>query len=150
MKPVVPVAAALALVGAFATVVYAQSPDRQIKYRQAIMTAQGYHFYGILGGMAKGSRPYDKEQAMRSAKFIDELIEMPWDGFTPGSETGAKTAAKPEIWKDRAEFDRLGKEAKVETAKLVAAAGVDLATLRAQVQATGRACKNCHDKFQNE
>ncbi len=75
---------------------------------------------------------------------------MPWDGFAPGSKTGAKTAAKPEIWKDRAEFDRLGKEAKVETAKLVAAAGVDLATLRAQVQATGRACKNCHDKFQNE
>lgn len=150
MKPAVSAAAALALVGAFATVVYAQSPDRQIKYRQAIMTAQGYHFYGILGGMAKGSRPYDKEQAMRSAKFIDELIEMPWEGFTPGSDTGAKTAAKPEIWKDRAEFDRLGKEAKVETAKLVAAAGVDLATLRAQVQATGRACKNCHDKFQNE
>ena len=114
------------------------------------MTAQGYHFYGILGGMAKGTRPYDKEQAARSAKFIDELIEMPWEGFAPGSDTGAKTAAKPEIWKDRAEFDRLGKEAKVETAKLAAAAGVDLAALRAQVQATGRACKNCHDKFQNE
>lgn len=150
MKPVVHVAAALALVGAFAAVVHAQSPDRQIKYRQAIMTAQGYHFYGILGGMAKGSRPYDKEQAMRSARFIDELIEMPWDGFAPGSDTGAKTQAKPEIWKDRAEFDRLGKEAKVETAKLVSAAGVDLATLRTQVQATGRACKACHDKFQNE
>jgi cytochrome c556 len=150
MKPVVPVAAAVALVGAFAAVVHAQSPDRQIKYRQAIMTAQGYHFYGVLGGMAKGSRPYDKEAAVRSAKFVNELIEMPWDGFTPGSDTGAKTAAKPEIWKDRAEFDRLGKEAKVETEKLAAAAGVDLATLRAQVQATGRACKNCHDKFQNE
>jgi len=150
MKPVVSVAAARALVGAFAAVAYAQTPDRQIKYRQAIMTAQGYHFYGILGGMAKGTRPYDKEQAARSAKFIDELIEMPWEGFAPGSDTGAKTAAKPEIWKDRAEFDRLGKEAKVETAKLAAAAGVDLAALRAQVQATGRACKNCHDKFQNE
>lgn len=150
MKPYVPVAAALALVGAFAAVVHAQSPDRQIKYRQAVMTAQGYHFYGVLGGMAKGSRPYDKDAATRSAKFVDELIEMPWDGFAPGSETGAKTAAKPEIWKDRATFDQLAKDAKVETAKLVQAAGVDLATLRAQVQATGRACKNCHDKFQNE
>ena len=58
--------------------------------------------------MAKGSRPYDKDVAVRSAKFVNELIEMPWDGFAPGSDTGAKTAAKPEIWKDRAEFDRLG------------------------------------------
>ena len=31
MKPVVSVAAALALVGAFAAVAYAQTPDRQIK-----------------------------------------------------------------------------------------------------------------------
>ncbi len=66
MKPVVPVAAALALVGAFAHRRLRAVADRQIKYRQAIMTAQGYHFYGILGSMAKGSRPYDKEQAMRA------------------------------------------------------------------------------------
>ena len=150
MKPVVAVVTALAVVGAFSATVWAQSADRQIKYRQAVMTAQGYHFYGILGGMAKGSRPYDKDAAVRSAKLVNELIEMPWDGFAPGSETGAKTQAKPEIWKERAEFDRLAKEAKVETEKLAAAAGVDLATLRTQVQATGRACKACHDKFQNE
>jgi cytochrome c556 len=150
MKPVVPVLTALAITGAFVATVHAQSADRQIKYRQSVMNAQGYHFYGILGGMAKGSRPYDKDAAVRSAKFIDALIEMPWDGFAPGTETGGNTKAKPEIWKDKATFDKLGRDAKVETAKLVAAAGVDLATLRTQVQATGTACKNCHDKFQNE
>lgn len=150
MKPVVPALTALAVVGAFATAVYAQSPDRQIKYRQAVMTAQGYHFYGVLGGMAKGTRPYDKDAAVRSAKFVDELIEMPWDGFAPGTESGAPTNALPDIWKDRATFDKLAKDAKAETAKLVVAAGTDLAALRAQVQATGRACKSCHDKFQKE
>ncbi|CAG0968900.1 Cytochrome c' [Burkholderiales bacterium] len=150
MKPVVPVLTALALVGAFVAAVHAQTPDRQIKYRQSVMAAQGYHFYGILGGMAKGTRPYDRDAATRSARYVDALIEMPWDGFAPGSETGGNTKAKPEIWKDRATFDKLGRDAKVETAKLVAAAGVDLPTLRAQVQATGTACKNCHDKFQAE
>lgn len=150
MKPVVPVLTALAITGAFVVTVHAQTADRQIKYRQSVMTVQGYHFYGILGAMAKGTRPYDKDVAVRSAKFVDELIEMPWDGFTPGSETGAPTKAKPEIWRDKATFDKFGKEAKVETAKLVTAAGTDLAALRAQVQATGKACKNCHDQFQNE
>jgi cytochrome c556 len=150
MNPVVPILTALAVTGAFVATVHAQSADRQIKYRQSVMNAQGYHFYTILGGMAKGTRPYDKDAAARSAKIIDELIEMPWDGFGPGTDTGAKTAAKPEIWKDKATFDRLGREAKVETTKLAAAAGVDLASLRAAVQATGRACKNCHDQFQNE
>jgi cytochrome c556 len=150
MKSVVPVIAAAAVAAGFAGLVYAQSADRQIKYRQAIMTAQGYHFYGILGGMNKGTTPYDKDVAARSAKYIDELIDMPWIAFGPGTETGAKTAAKPEIWKDRATFDQLAREAKVETQKLRTAAGVDLATMRAAVAATGRACKNCHDKFVNE
>ena len=90
------------------------------------------------------------DAAVRSAKFVDELIEMPWDGFAPGTESGAPTNALPDIWKDRATFDKLAKDAKAETVKLVAAAGTDLAALRAQVQATGRACKSCHDKFQKE
>jgi cytochrome c556 len=150
MKPVVPVLTAVALVGTFVVAVHAQSPDRQIKYRQSVMTAQGYHFYGVLGGMAKGTRPYDKDTAVRSAKFVDELVDMPWDGFAPGTETGAPTNAKADIWKDRAAFDKFGKEVKVETTKLVAAAGTDLAALRAQVTATARACKACHDQFQKE
>lgn len=150
MKPALSVLSALALVGAFVATVHAQTADRQIKYRQAVMSAQGYHFYGILSGMSRGTIPYDKDAASRSAKFIDALIDMPWDGFAPGTETGAPTKAKPEIWKDKATFDKFGREAKVETGKLVSAAGTDLAALRAQVQATGNACKNCHDKFRND
>ncbi|HVJ75232.1 MAG TPA: cytochrome c [Casimicrobiaceae bacterium] len=150
MKPVISALIALAFTGAFVATVHAQSADRQIKYRQSVMYAQGYHFYGVLGDMAKGTRPYDKDVAVRSAKFIDTTIDMPWDGFTPGSETGAPTKAKPDIWKDKATFDKLGREAKVETTKLVSAAAVDLATLRTQVQATGAACKACHDKFRND
>ncbi len=86
MNPPLAMLITSSVTGAFVATVHAQSADRQIKYRQSVMNAQGYHFYTILGGMAKGTRPYDKDAAARSAKFIDELIEMPWDGFGPGTD----------------------------------------------------------------
>ena len=148
MKPAVAIAAALAVVGTYSAIVYAQArPEVPIKYRQGVLNAAGYHFYGVLGGMAKGDRPYDAQVAARSAKFVDELIHMPWDGFVPGSDTGAPTKAKPEIWKDRAKFDNFIKEAQGETAKLAKVAGTDLATMRTQLQVTAKACSNCHDEF---
>ena len=149
MKPVVPVVTALALVGAFSAVVAAQvPPDRAIKYRQSSLSTMGFHFFGILAPMAKGDRPYDAKVAARSAKFVAELSEMPWhDGFPPGSESGAPTKAKPEIWKDRAKFDKLAETMQGEAAKLAQVAGTDLATMRTQVQATAKACTNCHDEF---
>jgi cytochrome c556 len=149
MKHAAPILAALAVVGAFSTVVYAQTADRAITYRRGIMQAQGWHM-GVLGGMAKGTRPYDKDVAVRSATFVSELVDMPWDGFIPGSETGAPTRAKPEIWKDRAKFDKYAQDAKAESVKLAAAAGNGLDALRAAIGPMGRACNNCHDDFQNK
>jgi len=150
MKQAVPILAALAVVGAFSTVVYAQSADRAIKYRQAVMHTQGWHMYGVLSGMAKGTRPYDKDIAAGSAKYIDQLIEMPWEGFAPGTERGAPTRAKPEIWKEKAKFDKYAQEAKVETAKLAAAAGNGLDALRAAFVPANKACDNCHNDFRNK
>ncbi|MFO1283948.1 MAG: cytochrome c [Burkholderiales bacterium] len=146
MKPVVSALAALAVVGAYAVVVHAQTPDRQIKYRQGILQGMGWHM-GVLGSMAKGERPYDAQVAARSAKFVAELAEMPWDGFGPGSDAGAPTKAKPEIWQQRAKFDNYAKEMQAETKKLADAAGKDLNALKAAVGPTGKACGNCHDDF---
>lgn len=149
MKQAAPILAALAVVGVFSTAVYAQTADRAVKYRQGIMQAQGWHL-GVLGGMAKGTRPYDKDVAMRSAKYVSELIHMPWEGFTPGSDAVANTKAKPEIWTERAKFDKYAEEAKAETAKLAAAAGNGLDALRSAIGPANRACNNCHDDFQKK
>lgn len=146
MKPVAAAAVALAVAGTFAAVVHAQTPDRQIKYRQGIMQGIGWHM-GVLGAMAKGDRPYDAQVAARSAKFVSELIEMPFDGFGAGSDAGAPTKAKPEIWQQRAKFDNYAKEAQAEAQKLATAAGKDLNSLKAAVGPTGKACGNCHDDF---
>ena len=150
MKQVAPILAALAVVGAFSTAVYAQTTDRSIQYRRAVMAAQGWHMYTILGGMAKGTRPYDKDVAARSAKYIDQLVEMPWEGFAPGTERGFPTRAKAEIWKDRAKFDKYAQDAKVETAKFAGVAGNGLDALRAAIGPANKACDNCHNDFQNK
>lgn len=148
----VPVLGALAVVGVFSAVVSAQTPtpERSIKYRQGIMVGQGWQL-GILGAMAKGDRPYNKDDAVRSATYLNQLVQMPWDGYGPGTEQGAPTRVKPDVWKEPAKFKQLGDAAQAESLKLVAAAQTgDVAALRTAVGAMGKACSNCHDDFRNK
>jgi cytochrome c556 len=141
----------LALAGGIAVAgAQEQKPDRAIKYRQSVFYAMGWNMYGVLGPMVKGEIPYNKDQAVRAATFLHDLSPMPYDGFIPGSDQGAPTKAKPEIWKDRAKFDQLAQAMQAETTKLVAAAQTgDPAQLRTAVSATGKTCNNCHDDFRN-
>ncbi|MCC7327495.1 MAG: cytochrome c [Burkholderiales bacterium] len=151
-RHLVPAVSALAVIVTFSAAAAAQEmkPDRAIKYRQGILQAMGWNM-GVLGAMVKGEIPYDKDKAVRSATFIGELAQMPFDGFVPGSETGAPTKAKPDIWKERAKFDKLAQAMQAETLKLVAAAKTgDVAQLRTAAGATGKACSNCHDDFRNK
>ena len=149
-KNVVAVLSALAVVATFSAAVIAQEmkADRAIKYRQGVFQAMGWNFYSVLGPMVKGEIPYNKDQAVRSATFLSHLAVMPYDGFIAGSDQGAPTKAKPEIWKEKAKFDKLAQDMQAETVKLVAAAQTgDPAALRTAVANTGRACSNCHDDF---
>jgi cytochrome c556 len=87
---------------------------------------------------------------VRSATFLSQLALMPY-GFVPGSDQGAPTKAKPEIWKETAKFEKLQKDMQAETVKLVAAAQTgDPAALKTAVTDTGKACANCHDDFRNK
>ena len=150
-KSLVPIISATAVVAAFSVAVLAQDmrPDRAIKYRQGIMQAQGWQM-GVLNQMAKGEIPYNKDQAVRAATFVNELVKMSWEGYVPVSDTG-NTKAKPEIWKDKAKFDKFAQEVQAETPKLVAAANSgDVAQLRTAIGAVGKVCSNCHDEFRSK
>ncbi len=131
---------------------YAQDikPDRAIKYRQGALNTMNWHF-GMLGAMAKGDRPYNKDEAIKRASYVAEVSKLPWEGFIAGSDQGAPTRAKPEVWKEPAKFKELQEKLMVETAKLetVAKTG-DEAAFKAQVGATGKACTNCHDDFRSK
>ncbi len=125
-------------------------PDRAVKYRQGFMYAMNVNL-GVLSRMVKGEIPFNKEKAVRSASFISELSQMPWDGFVPVSHEGGKTKAKADIWKDKAQFDKLAEALQAELPKLVAAAQTgDVAQLKAALGPATKACDNCHDKFENE
>ncbi|MEO8346865.1 MAG: cytochrome c [Betaproteobacteria bacterium] len=142
----------LALAGMATTTPLAQEmrPDRAVKYRQGVMYAMNANL-GVLSRMVKGEIPFNKDSAVRSARFSAELSEMPWDGFVPVSHEGGKTKAKADIWKDKAQFDKLAQAMQAEMPKLVAAAQTgDVAQLKSALGPVAKSCDNCHDKFTNE
>jgi cytochrome c556 len=126
-----------------------KSPGAQaVATRQQNFKQLGKAFKGIIDELKK-SEP-DKAVIAANAAKMNSLAAQEANWFPKGSgpEAGVKTAAKPVIWSDPEGFAAAVKRLQGATPKLqqVAAAG-DLSSIKAQVQATGAACKNCHDKF---
>ncbi|MFM7625646.1 MAG: c-type cytochrome [Gammaproteobacteria bacterium] len=120
---------------------------QQIKYRQAVYTVLGTQF-GIMGGMAQGRTPWDAKAFATAADRAAFIATVAPDTFPPGSDAGARTEAKPEIWKNPEEFSRLMRDLQDKTRALAAAAkGGDQGAATAALGAAGQACKACHDKY---
>ena len=119
-------------------------PEDAIKYRQSAFQVMGTHF-GRLAGMARGAIPYDAARAQESARIVNELAKLPWEGFVPASDA-APAKVKGDPLGNLADVTSLRDKLWAETGKLQAAAG-NLDSLKAAVGATGGACKACHDKY---
>ncbi len=121
-----------------------------IKYRQSIYTVLGANF-GQMGAVVQGKAPFDATDFARRADRVAYMAQMAPEAFPPDSQSGAPTKAKPAIWKDKAEFDRLMKDMQEKTNALaqVSKAG-DLERIKPAFIAAGGACKSCHDKFKEE
>lgn len=120
-----------------------------IKYRQALYTTMFGNF-APLAAMVKGTAPYDPSAFTVKAERVAFLSRMASDAFPVESRSGAPTEAKPEIWNNRAEFDRLMKNWQEKTAALAAVSrDGKLETIKPALIATADACKACHDKFRN-
>ena len=124
-------------------------PEDAIKLRQSALRLIGYNFTSI-GNMVNDKKPYNKDEAIRNATYIEALASHPWEFFVAGSDKG-ETKAKPEIWKENDKFKSANERLQQETAKLsqVARTG-DVAALKTQFNATAQACKNCHDSFREK
>ncbi len=124
-------------------------PEDAVEYRQSVYTLIKWNFAPI-GAMVKGQVPYDAAAVARHAAFLETLSKMPLEGFTPGSDVG-DTKAKPEIWKNRQEFEKLMGDFQEQVNKLNQVAGSGSQTaVKEQFGATAKSCKNCHDKFRKE
>ena len=125
-------------------------PEDAIKLRQSAMKLIGYNF-GSIGAMVNDKKPYNKDEAIRNANRIEALSGHPWEFFVAGTDKGAETKAKSEIWKDQAKFEAVGKKMETETAKLAQVArNGDQAALKTQFGAAAQTCKACHDDFKDK
>lgn len=125
-------------------------PEDAIKYRQSSLFVMAQHF-GRIGAMVNGKAPYDAKAAVDNAEVVAAMSKLPWAGFGPGTDKGATTRAKPEIWSEQDKFKARNEKLMGETAKLVVAARTNsLDTLKAAFADTAGACKGCHDNYRKD
>ena len=126
--------------------------DNTIEYRKGNFHMIKMHF-GPMAGMVKGEVDYDKDSFLANAEAVKALSMLVKYGFTDGSAEGdfEETKAKPEIWENRADFDKKLETFQIEAAKLaeVAASG-DMAAIKPQFGKTGESCKACHKEYRNK
>lgn len=121
-------------------------PEQLVKQRQSAMSLIGWYF-GPIGAMMRGDRPFDAAVVKRNAEYLEVLSKMPGEGFQPSTKD-EKSRAKPEVWTDKGKFDKAMEHMQVELAKFktVAASG-DQGAIKTQFGAVGKSCGACHDDF---
>jgi cytochrome c556 len=148
MKKTLVLAAVAVAMGGLAGMAAAQvKPDILVKQRQSAMTLIG-KYWGPIAGMASGKvSPYNAEVVARNATYLENLAQMPWDGFHDSTKD-EKSRALPEIYSQKAKFDELSQRLQSETAKLgQLARAKDEAGVKQQYAAVGKVCGACHEGF---
>lgn len=136
-------AAAFAVIGIGVTgLAYAQADA--IKARQDLYKVNGGAMKAIKASIdANGPAA---AAASEAAKLVNTFKAVPAH-FPAGSDKG-DTKASPDIWKSKADFDKLNADALAAATKLeMAAKGGDMKMVAADFGALGGACKACHDKY---
>ena len=140
----------VSLVAGAAVATAAVKPDAAIRYRQSAYTMIGWNF-GPLAQMVKGEAPWDAAAFALRAERIAALAPQLPEGFPAGSDTGAKTEAKAEVWKNADDF-KAKMDDFITQAKALAevAKGGDEAKMKEQFKKTAGTCKSCHDGYRSK
>jgi cytochrome c556 len=151
MRNTLVLAAVAVALGGLTGIAAAQvKPEVLVKQRQSAMTLIG-KYWGPIAGMASGKvSPYNADVVSRNATYLENLAQMPWDGFHESTK-GEKSRALPAIWEQRAKFDELAQRLQTETAKLGdVARKKDEAGVKQQYAAVGKVCGACHEGFRQK
>ena len=149
MKKILLAAGVAVTVGGITGAALAQmKPDVMVKQRQAAMTLIA-KYWGPIAGMASGKvSPYNADVVSRNATYLENLAQMPWDGFHENTKGLPNTKALPEVWSQKAKFDELATRLQTETAKLgELARAKNEAGVKQQFAAVGKVCGACHEGF---
>jgi len=130
-------------------VVETEAAHDAIEYRKALMQVMGMNFMPV-GEMLQGHAPYNAAEAAKRAGRVAFIARMLDEAFPEVSRVG-NTNAKPEIWTDRADFNKHVQALVDGTAALAAQLQknpADAAGFKKAAGAAGQACKDCHDKYE--
>jgi cytochrome c556 len=151
MKKTLVLAAAALTLGGLTGIAAAQvKPEVMVKQRQSAMTLIA-KYWGPIAGMASGKvSPYNAEVVSRNATYLENLAQMPWDGFHENTK-GEKSRALPEVWSQKAKFEELAQRLQSETAKLGEVARArNEGGVKQQYAAVGKVCGACHENFRQK
>ncbi len=119
-----------------------------IAARKALMKANGDQ-NRIGTEMIDGKRPFDLDAAKRIFTTFAEGGEKSKPLYPDNSKTGGDTAALPEIWEKKADFEaKLAKFA--DESKAAAAATTNLDTFKAQIAEVRKNCGGCHTPYRKK
>ena len=127
------------------------SPAEAVQARQSQFREIGTAFKAINDELRKDAP--GKFALASSARQIATDLKQAKLMFPAGSGPvpGVKNKARPEIWTNRATFDKAGAAAIVEADKLVAVMrGGDQTAMTTQAKALGATCQACHRQFRAE
>lgn len=135
----------------FANTAQAQmKPEDAIHYRKAAYTVLLWNWMP-MNAMVRGRIPFDAAEFARRADRVAAIAPQLLEGFPAGSDTGAETEAKADIWANLPDFSAKMKDLERESAALaVTAKAGDEAAIKDQFGKTGAACKACHDKYKTD
>ncbi len=120
-------------------------PDQIIAIRQSLMDLQG----GVAAAM-KGAvdAKEDVKPLTAGAKALVSSSKVIPALFPTGTEKGHDTKAKPEVWSDKAGFEKAAATLTAQSEKLVALADAnDKAGFATQFAEVGKACGGCHRPY---
>jgi cytochrome c556 len=138
---------AMVLIGVAVDAAAQHKPEAVIHYRQSVMTLIGWN-YAPMSAMIKGKLDWDAKQFALHAERIATLAPQAEEGFAKGSDKGAETDAKPDIWANPEDFKSKLNDLLQESKTLSEVAhGGDDAKTKEQFKKLAGACKNCHDKY---
>lgn len=126
---------------------HASKIDDAVYYREGVMNVFAWNT-DQMAAMVKGEVPFDRTvfqgyaADLASAAALNLLPGFPEDSATDDSD------ARDEIWLNWPDFESKLQQLRTESAKLAKVAeDGDEAAIKAQLDATRRACKSCHDDY---
>lgn len=125
-------------------------PADAIRYRHSAFQVLVWNFMP-LSAMVRGKQPWDQAKFALHAERIAQLAPQLLEGFPKGSDVGAETEAKPEIWSNWPDFQQKMRNLETESRRLVELCkAADQAAIKAQFGKLGASCKACHDAYKKD